>query len=55
MMILWGVWLDKDNLKVYINKTHNGNLSFEDDKYIFNYTQNAKNLVSLIMPIRNAS
>jgi serine/threonine-protein kinase HipA len=45
----------RDNLKVYINKTLNGNLSFEDDKYIFNYTQNAKNLVSLTMPIRNAS
>jgi serine/threonine-protein kinase HipA len=45
----------RDNLKVYINKTHNGNLSFEDDKYIFNYIQNAKDLVSLTMPIRSAS
>jgi serine/threonine-protein kinase HipA len=44
-----------DNLKVYINKTHNGNLSFENDKYIFNYIQNAKDLVSLTMPVRNAS
>jgi serine/threonine-protein kinase HipA len=45
----------RDNLKVYINKTHNGNLSLEDDKYIFNYIQNAKDLVSLTMPIRSAS
>ena len=45
----------RDNLKVYINKTHNGNLSFEDDKYIFNYIQNAKDLVSLTMPTRSAS
>jgi serine/threonine-protein kinase HipA len=45
----------KDNLKVYINKTHNGILSFEDDKYIFNYNQDAKELVSLTMPIRSAS
>jgi len=44
-----------DNLKVYINKTYNGNLSFEDDKYIFNYNENAKELVSLTMPIRSAS
>ena len=44
-----------DSLKVYINKTYTGNLSFEDDKYIFNYAQNAKDLVSLTMPIRSAS
>jgi serine/threonine-protein kinase HipA len=45
----------RDNLKVYNNKTHNGHLSFEDDKYIFNYIQNAKDLVSLTMPTRSAS
>lgn len=44
-----------DNLKVFINKTHSGNLTFEDDKYIFNYTSDVKNLVSLTMPIRKAS
>jgi len=44
-----------DSLKLYINKTYTGNLSFEDDKYIFNYIQNAKDLVSLTMPIRSAS
>ena len=44
-----------DNLKVFINKTHSGNLAFEDDKYIFNYKNEVKNLVSLTMPIRSAS
>ena len=45
-----------DNLKVYINKMHNGNLAFEDGKYIFNYLQKENlNIVSLTMPIRNAS
>ena len=45
----------KDKLKVYINKTHNGNLDFEDEKYIFNYLENSNQLVSLTMPIRAAS
>ena len=45
-----------DNIKVYINKNHSGNLAFEDDKYIFNYRQKENlDLVSLTMPIRNAS
>ena len=38
-----------DKLKVYVNKNHNGNLNFEDDKYIFNYLKNVSNLVSLKM------
>lgn len=44
-----------DKLKVYINKTHNGNLNFEDEKYIFNYLEDTEKVVSLTMPIRNAS
>jgi len=47
--------MNEDNLKVYINKSHNGNLSFEDEKYVFNYLENAKDLVSLTMPLRAAS
>jgi len=44
-----------DKLKVYINKTPNGNLAFEEDKYIFNYSNDTKDLVSLTMPIRSSS
>lgn len=44
-----------DKLKVYINKNHNGNLNLEDEKYIFNYLENANELVSLTMPLRSAS
>lgn len=44
-----------DKLKVFINKNHSGNLSFEDEKYIFNYIDEAKDLVSLTMPMRSAS
>jgi len=45
----------KDKLKVYINKTHSGNLTCEDEQYTFNYLEDAKDLVSLTMPIRSAS
>ncbi|MFP4333753.1 MAG: HipA N-terminal domain-containing protein, partial [Campylobacterales bacterium] len=44
----------EDNLKVYINKLHSGNLSFEDEKYVFNYLQDSKDVVSLTMPIRSS-
>lgn len=44
-----------DKVKVYINTTHSGNLQFEEDKYIFNYLENTKKLVSLTMPIRSSS
>lgn len=43
------------NLKVFINKNLTGRLSFEDEKYIFSYNENVNNLVSLTMPIRNAT
>jgi serine/threonine-protein kinase HipA len=45
----------EDNLKVYINKLHSGNLSFEDEKYVFNYLQDSRDVVSLTMPIRSSS
>jgi serine/threonine-protein kinase HipA len=44
-----------DKLKVFINKTHNGNLYFENEKYVFNYLENANEIVSLTMPVRSAS
>lgn len=44
-----------DNLKVFINKLHSGNLTFENEQYVFNYKTETKDLVSLTMPIRKAS
>ena len=45
----------EDSIKVFVNKTHSGNLSYEDNKYIFNYKESARDLVSLTMPLRNSS
>ncbi|WP_321779175.1 type II toxin-antitoxin system HipA family toxin [Sulfurimonas sp.] len=47
--------MKENNLKVFINKSPSGYLSYEDEKYIFNYNNQAKKLVSLTMPIRNES
>ncbi len=47
--------MKENNIKVFINKTHNGNLSFEDNKFIFNYLKNSKDIVSLTMPLRSSS
>lgn len=47
--------MNKDNLKVYLNTAHSGNLAYEDELYTFNYTSDAKDVVSLTMPIRSAS
>jgi serine/threonine-protein kinase HipA len=47
--------MNDDKIKVYINKINSGNLSFEDEKYVFNYSSNSKEVVSLTMPIRNSS
>jgi hypothetical protein len=41
-----------DNLKVYINKIHNGNLSFEDDKYIFNYNTKDKEIRNFLKTLK---
>ena len=46
----------KDNsLKVFINKQQSGDLSLENEHYIYNYSKNVRNVVSLTMPIRNES
>ncbi len=45
----------KDNLKVYVNKNLTGDLSKEGDSYIFNYKEDAKDIVSLTMPLRRES
>ncbi len=45
----------KDNLKVYVNKIPSGDLSKEGDNYIFNYSEDARDIVSLTMPIRRES
>ncbi len=42
-------------LNVYINKTLSGELSLENDKYVYNYIKQANNVVSLTMPIRATS
>jgi len=47
--------MNNDKLKVYINKTHSGNLASENEKYIFTYNENALDIVSLTMPLRNQS
>lgn len=47
--------MSENSLKVYLNKTHSGNLTYEGDRYIFNYLESAKDVVSLTMPVRAAS
>ena len=44
-----------NNLKVFINKTDSGTISLENEQYVFNYKESAADVVSLTMPIRNAS
>jgi serine/threonine-protein kinase HipA len=43
------------SLNVYVNKNLSGILHKEDDKFIYNYDRDTKNIVSLTMPIRNES
>lgn len=45
----------ENRLKTYINKTYSGDIAFENEKYIFNYKDDATDVVSLTMPIRSAS
>lgn len=47
--------MKENSLKIYLNKTHSGNLTYENERYIFNYLEGAKDVVSLTMPIRAAS
>lgn len=44
--------MNNNKLNVFTNKHLSGNLYVEDDTYVFNYKENAKDLVSLTMPIR---
>jgi serine/threonine-protein kinase HipA len=44
-----------NSLDVFVNQKSTGSLSLEDYKYIFNYTNEAKDLVSLTMPVRAES
>jgi len=43
------------NLEIYINDIKTGILAKESEKYIFSYQSNAKDLVSVTMPIRTES
>jgi len=47
--------MKENKLKVFINQDFSGNLSYENDKYIFNYLENCSNVVSLTMPVRTQS
>ncbi len=47
--------MNENNVQVYNNSFLCGELSFEDDQYIFNYRDDANAVVSLTMPIRRAS
>lgn len=42
----------QDNLKVYVDNSFVGELSCEDEKYIFSYLKNDINFISLTMPRR---
>lgn len=44
--------MNNNKLNVFTNKHLSGNLYVEDDTYVFNYKEDAKDLVSLTMPIR---
>jgi len=44
-----------NSLDVFVNQKPTGSLSFEEHKYIFNYANEAKDLVSLTMPVRAES
>lgn len=47
--------MNQNNVNVFINKDLSGELSMEEGQYVFNYGYNAKEIVSLTMPIRKAS
>ncbi|NQY54243.1 MAG: type II toxin-antitoxin system HipA family toxin [Campylobacteraceae bacterium] len=47
--------MKENNLKVFINKINQGELFYENDLLVFNYSQDAKDIVSLTMPIRSNS
>ncbi|DAB29735.1 MAG TPA: phosphatidylinositol kinase [Sulfurimonas sp. UBA12504] len=47
--------MNENSLKVFVNKQYSGNLTHEDEQFVFNYTDSAESVVSLTMPKRRAS
>ncbi len=47
--------MSENNLKIFTNEALRGELSFEKEQYVFNYKEDAQNIVSLTMPLRKAS
>ena len=47
--------MNENNVEVYVNKQENGILIYENDQYVYNYNEDAKDVVSLTMPIRRTS
>jgi len=47
--------MKEETLKLFINKQETGHLSYENEQFIFNYTEDASCVVSLTMPVRKAS
>lgn len=47
--------MKESSVKVYTNRILCGDLTYEDEQYIFNYKDNASSVVSLTMPIRKSS
>jgi len=47
--------MKESSLKVFVNAKETGTLSVEDEQYIFNYYEKARDVVSLTMPIRSQS
>ncbi len=47
--------MNENSLKIYLKKTHSCNLAYEEERYVFNYIDGIKDVVSLTMPIRAAS
>jgi serine/threonine-protein kinase HipA len=47
--------MNENSLNVYTNKTLCGDLTYENEQYIFNYKNEVKETVSITMPIRKAS
>mgnify|MGYP002713135132 CR=1 FL=1 len=47
--------MKENSLKVYTNRTLCGDLSYEDEQYVFNYKDDRSSVVSLTMPVRKSS
>ncbi|MEA1879956.1 MAG: type II toxin-antitoxin system HipA family toxin [Campylobacterota bacterium] len=47
--------MQKSSLQVFVNAKETGKLSVEEEQYVFNYDEQAEDVVSLTMPIRSQS